>query len=88
MDKLEELKKRLQTLDESEDADEKLGSIAYAAAAEDDNTMLDIGQFIGFGLMKCETQRDFENFNRGVTAICGFGVETLISRMEKEVKGE
>lgn len=88
-DKLQELKSRLIALDKADDdSNNRLGNTAYAAAADDDNYMGDIGKSLYSGLMSCSTQRDFDYFNRGVTAICGYGIESMISMMEKTGKGE
>lgn len=63
---------------------ETLGNAFYEAFMEDDNTFYEIGKSIIHVFDMCETERDVEFADRMLIAVCGYGINTLMNRIEGE----
>lgn len=77
--KREELLKRIENLNN----DDFLGLAAYTAVCEDDNCYEDIGKSLWLAVEDCQTDRDLKFLNKGVIALSGCSIETLLGVAEK-----
>ena len=63
---------------------EKLGEVMYDAINEWDNFPRDMAKYAIDAFLECETEREFQIANNMLTAICGWGIDTLIERIEEK----
>lgn len=66
---------------------EKLGEVFYDAIQEEDNFTYDMAKgIISVFDNQCNTDREFEIADAMLVATCGYGIETLISRIKERDK--
>lgn len=65
--------------------DYEIGKTVRCAFCEDDNFDEDIANSIYNGLLTCETERDLKMFERGIVALCGYSINTILSLTEKRL---
>lgn len=75
---------RIKELNERDygDFEEELGNAVFEAYMEDDNFMCDVGESVISTFNACKTEREMEIADRMLAAICGWGINTLIRRIE------
>lgn len=79
MDKLKKLNDAHNNIDEFSEA---LGNAIYEAFMEDDNYLHEIGRSVLWAFNSCKTESEVEIADRMLIAICGWGIETLLRRIE------
>lgn len=62
---------------------DKLGEVFVDAFMEDDNSSYEISKSVIAVFDNCKTDREFEVADHMLTAVCGYGIETLISKIEE-----
>lgn len=68
---------------EIENFRDKLGETFYDAVQEDDNYTYEIAKSIIHVFNMCKTERDVEIADKMLIAICGYSIDTLLSRIEE-----
>lgn len=89
-DLIEEIKKRgfVVSKQENELADflddvdvDDLGCAIVDAFYEDDNFATDIGKSVYSIFKDCDTKEKFDTADQMLTAVCGYGIKSLLNRM-------
>jgi len=62
---------------------DKLGETFYDAFMEDDNTTYEMSKGIISVLENCNTEEEFKAANAMLTAVCGYGIDTLVGRVQE-----
>ena len=68
---------------EIDDFRDKLGEVFYDSFNEEDNNTCEMGKGMLAVLGECQTEREFEIADAMIIAVCGYGLETLISRIKE-----
>lgn len=61
----------------------KLGEVLYDAIQEDDNYIYEIARSVSLVFCRCKTDKEVEIADAMLIAICGYGIQTLISEIEE-----
>lgn len=78
---MNETKKKLETISKS-NKEMEFGIIVVEAVDEGDNAYEDIASYIISTFLSCTTEEEFKLADRMLTAVTGYGINTLLSRME------
>ena len=79
MDKVKKLNEADNNIDEFS---EVLGNEIYEAFMEQDNLLYEIGRSVLWAFNSCKTESEVEITDKMLIAICGWGIETLLRRIE------
>ena len=69
---------------EIDDFTDKLGETFFDTFNEEDNFICDMAKGIIHAFSCCETEREYEIANKMLIGVCGYGIQTLISRIKEE----
>lgn len=73
------LKKRIGQME-----NDSIGDAIVDVIYDDSNTSKEIGRHVDLVFDDCKTEAEFKMANAMLIAITGYGIETLLNRMEKE----
>lgn len=82
---IEEIKKELMSIDNIRD---KLGETVYDFISEEDNFTHEIGKYVLNVFCNCKTNEELEIADNMLIAICGYGIETVMDKIqERDIAG-
>lgn len=71
-----------------DDAIDKLADVTVDAIYEDDNNGYEMAKGILNTFADCETEKEFKIANDMLISICGYSIETLLSKMKEKEQSE
>lgn len=71
-----------------DDAIDKLADVTVDAIYEDDNNGYEMTKGILNTFADCETEKEFKIANDMLISICGYSIETLLSKMKEKEQSE
>ena len=78
----------LYQIQDMDDAVDKLADVTVDAIYEDDNSGYEMAKGILNTFADCETEKEYKIANDMLISICGYSIETLLSKMKEKEQSE
>lgn len=75
-------------IQDMDDAVDKLADVTVDAIYEDDNSGYEMAKGILNTFADCETEKEYKIANDMLISICGYSIETLLSKMKEKEQSE
>lgn len=86
MAEITEIREKLIGMNSPMNIQDKMGETVYDFIEEDDNSTYDMGKAIINVITDCETQQELDIADNMLTAICGYNLDSIMTKIEERDK--